>query len=219
IGLGFAIPIERALRVEEEILNNGTVRRAWTSVEVAGPESMQDWKTQGGVTVTRVAPDGPAAQAGIVQGTVLVEANGRRLHNYLDWEAVKLDLHVGDPIKVRIKKGSGEEDRTFATRDLPTSTATKVKVLSGMDVVSVTPAIQTERGLRSNKGALILKVSDESGRATGLKEGDVILAINRTLITSAKQVADVIESLGSRQAFRIYFERNGQMIFTDLEFR
>ena len=180
---------------------------------------MQDWKTQGGVTVTRVAPNGPAARAGMSQGTVLVEANGRRLHNYLDWEAVKLDLHVGDPIKVRVKRGSEEETRTFATGDLPTSTATKVTVLRGLDVVSVTPAIQTERSLRNTKGALILKVTDVVARATGLKEGDVILAINRTLITSARQVADVIESFGSRQAFRIYFERSGQMIFTDLVFR
>ncbi len=219
IGLGFAIPIERALRVQEEILRTGTVRRAWTSLEVAGPESMQDWKTQGGVTVTRVAPDGPAARAGIGQGAVLVEANGRRLRNYLDWEAVKLDLHVGDAIKVRVKRGSAEDTRTFVTGDLPTSTATKVTVLRGLDVVSVTPGIQTERSLRSNKGALILKVTDEVVRATGLKEGDVILAINRTLITSAKQVADVIESFGPRVAFRIYFERGGQMIFTDLVFR
>ena len=45
--------------------------------------------------VAAVAPEGPAARAGLTPGDVLVEANGRRLRNYLDWEAVKLDLHVG----------------------------------------------------------------------------------------------------------------------------
>ena len=74
-------------------------------------------------------------------------------------------------------------------------------------------------GPKDEQADEFLKVTDEVARATGLKEGDVILAINRTLITSARQVADVIESFGSRQAFRIYFERTGQMIFTDLVFR
>ncbi|HEX7024675.1 MAG TPA: trypsin-like peptidase domain-containing protein, partial [Gemmatimonadales bacterium] len=109
IGLGFAIPIERALRVADEILRTGTVQRAWTGLEVAGPGAMQDWRSQGGVTVTRVASNSPAARGGIGEGTVLIEANGRRLRNFLDWEAVKLDLHVGDKVAVRVKRGSGAE--------------------------------------------------------------------------------------------------------------
>ena len=219
IGLGFAIPIERAMRVADEILRTGTVQRAWTGLEVAGPSAMQDWKSQGGVTVTRVAADGPAARGGITEGTILVEANGRRLRNYLDWEAVKLDLHVGDKVSVRIKRGSGTQTREFTTGDLPTSTATKVTVLRGLEVVSVTPAIQAERGLRAPRGALIVQVTDEVARGTGLREGDVILAINRSLVTNAKQFGELLEASRADQAFRIYFERNGQTIFTDLVFR
>ncbi len=219
IGLGFAIPIERALRVQEEILRTGNLRRAWTGLEVGGQEALQSGRKESGVSVTRVAPDGPAARVGITPGAVLMEANGRRLRNYLDWEAVKLDLHVGDAVTVRFKRGTREEIRELTTGDLPTSTATKVTVLRGLEVVSVTPAIQTERSLQTGKGALIIRITEEVTRGTGLQEGDVILAINRSLITTAKQVADVIESFGSRQMFRIYFERNGQMIFTDLVFR
>ena len=219
IGLGFAIPIERAMRVADEILRTGTVRRAWTGLEVAGPTAMQDWKSQGGVTVIRVAGDGPAARGGITEGTVLVEANGRRLRNYLDWEAVKLDLHVGDKVFVRIKRGSGTVAREFTTGDLPTSAATKVTVLRGLEVVTVTPAIQAERGLGSSKGALIVSLTDAVARGTGLREGDVILAINRSLVTTAKQFADLLEAARDDQAFRIYFERNGQNVFIDLVFR
>ena len=219
IGLGFAIPIERAMRVADEILRTGRVQRAWTGLEVAGPSAMQDWKSQGGVTVTRVAANGPAARGGITEGTILVEASGRRLRNYLDWEAVKLDLHVGDKVTVRIKRGSGTQTREFTTGDLPTSTATKVTVLRGLEVVSVTPAIQAERGLRAPRGALIVQVTDEVARGTGLREGDVILAINRSLVTNAKQFGELLEASRADQAFRIYFERNGQTIFTDLVFR
>jgi serine protease Do len=219
IGLGFAIPIERALRVADEILRTGSMRRAWTGLEVAGPGAMQDWKSQGGVTVTRVAADGPAARGGITEGVVLTRANGRVLRNDLDWEAVKLDLRVGDEVRVTLKRDGKEESHRLTTGDLPTSTATKVTVLKGLEVVTVTPAIQGERGLRSSKGALIVRVTDEVRRGTALQEGDVILAINRSLVTTARQFADLIEASRNEQAFRIYFERAGQIIFTDLMFR
>lgn len=219
IGLGFAIPIERAVRVAEEILRTGRVRRAWTGLEVAGQGAMQDWKRQGGVTVTRVAAGGPAAKGGLLQGDVLLEANGRRLRNYLDWEAVKLDLHVGDRIVLTTKRGGMEATRTFTVGDLPTSTATKVTVLRGLEVVTVTPAIRAERGIAAERGALVIRISDEVRLGTGLEEGDVILAINRTLVTSAQQVSDLIEASRTNQAFRIYFERAGQQLFTDLIFR
>lgn len=219
IGLGFAIPIERALRVADEILRTGRVRRAWTGLEIAGQGAMQDWKRQGGVTVTRVAVGGPAAKGGVAQGDVLLEANGRRLRNYLDWEAVKLDLHVGDRITLRSKRGTIEASRTFTAGDLPTSAATKVTVLRGLELVSITSAIKAERGVASDRGALVVRISDDVRLGTGLEEGDVILAINRTLVTSAQQVGDLIEASRNNQAFRIYFERGGQNMFTDLIFR
>jgi serine protease Do len=100
VGLGFAIPIERAIRVADEIVQNGEVRRAWVGLDVAGAGSMDDWKTRGGVVVVSVAPGGPADRAGIKSNDVLVEANGRKLRNFLDWESAKLDrLHpLGDPV-------------------------------------------------------------------------------------------------------------------------
>ncbi|HMV33021.1 MAG TPA: trypsin-like peptidase domain-containing protein, partial [Gemmatimonadales bacterium] len=59
VGLGFAIPIERALRVAEELLQHGAVRRAWTGIEVAGPENLAEWKSSGGALISNVIPQGP----------------------------------------------------------------------------------------------------------------------------------------------------------------
>jgi serine protease Do len=180
---------------------------------------MRDWKSQGGVPVTTVDQGGPAAKAGIAPGNILLEANGRKLRNYLDWEAVKLDLHVGDQVTLKLKRGSGTETKTFVTGDLPTVTSAKVSVIKGLEVVTVTPSVQAERGLRSDRGALIYRITDEVSRATGLQEGDVILAINRTRISTAPQVAAALESMGTRQVFQIVFERNGAISYTDLAFR
>jgi len=219
VGLGFAIPIERVLRVADEIIRTGSVRRAWVGLEVTGAEAMRDWKSSGGVAVSRVAPGGPAAKAGIPEGAILTEANGRPLRNFLDWEAVKLDLGVGDAITVRLREGNRTLSRRIVTGDLPTVTATRVNVLSGVDLVTVTPAVQSERGLRSERGALIVGITAEVQRQTSLQSGDVIIGIDRTPVTSAQEVAEVINSMRARVTFRVYFERNGQVGFTDLAFR
>jgi serine protease Do len=219
IGLGFAIPIERALRVADEIIKSGSVRRAWTGLEVAGAGNMREWKRSGGVQVTRVAPGGPAARAGIREGAVLVQANGRPLRNFLDWEAVKLDLHVGDVIEVLQRDDSRTVARRVVTGDLPTVTAEKVNVLRGLELVTVTPAVRSERGIQSEGGALVFRTTGEVTRATGLAEGDVIIGINRTRVTNAQQVASLLDAVRPRESFRIYFERGGQVGYTDLAFR
>ncbi len=218
VGLGFAIPIERALRVADEIIRNGSVRRAWVGLEVEGASGMRNWKSQGGVVIASVAPGGPAAKAGLRKGDALVEANGRRLRNYLDWEAVKLDLHVGDAVELEVRSGRETGHRRVVTGDLPTVTAEKFTVLQDLELVNVTPAIRAERGIRNDSGVLIFKISTQVSRATGLREGDVILAVNRTAVRGAKQVADLL-NVPPGEVVRLYLERDGQITFTDLVFR
>ena len=218
VGLGFAIPIERALRVADEIIRNGSVRRAWIGLEVEGAAAMRNWKSQGGVVVSSVSPEGPASRAGLNPGDVLVEANGRRLRNYLDWEAVKLDLHVGDSVTVSLRSGGGTVRRRIVTGDLPTVAAEKVTVLQDLQLVNVTPQIQAERQIRSERGALIFRISPQVSRATGLHEGDVIVGINRSAVRTASQVEDLL-NVRPGEVIRVYLERDGQITFTDLVFR
>jgi S1-C subfamily serine protease len=170
------------------------------------------------VVLSDVAPGGPAAKAGMRPGDVLVEADGRRLRNYLDWEAVKLDLHVGDAVDLVVRTGTSTARRRVVTGDLPTVTAEKITVLQDLQLINVTPAIQAERGIRSERGALIFRISPQVSRATGLQPGDVILAINRAQVRNASEVADLL-NVRPGQVIRIYVEREGQVTFTDLVFR
>jgi len=219
IGLGFAIPIERALRVANMLLASGTVRRAWTGLDVATPQSFDDWKASSGLTVVAVAPGGPAAAAGLRAGDVMVSANGRTLHNQLDWESVKLDLQVGDTLTLVMRRGPTTVTRSLTAADLPTRSAARVTVLKDLQLVTVTPAIRSERGIQSDQGALIVSIAASTADATGLREGDVIVGLDRRRVASAADLRLFFNDLQPGENFRIWVERNGQMAYTDLVYR
>jgi serine protease Do len=109
-------------------------------------------------------------------------------------------------------------NRRIVTGDLPTVTAEKVTVLRDLQLVTVSPGIRSERGIRSEAGALIFRITPEVSRATGLLAGDVIVAINRTRIRDAAQIATLFQAMRPREAFRLYFEREGDISFIDLAF-
>src|SRR5256714_308873 len=140
VGVGFAIPIERAVRVADELRRFGTVRRAWVGLDVAGAEDLRGWKRVGGLRVTQVAENGPAARAGIAEGDVLLVTKGRRLRTFLDWEAVLLDTGPGDSLTVSYQHAGQPRTARLTVTDLPTTLAEKVAILGGMKVVTAIEA-------------------------------------------------------------------------------
>ena len=211
VGIGFAIPIERALRVADELRRFGKVRRAWVGLDVAGAEDLRGWKRVGGLRVTQVAAGGPAGRAGLVVGDVLVSALGRRLRTFLDWEAVMLDTGPGDTLTVSFRHASESRSARLAVTDFPTTLAEKVAVLGGMKVVTVTPAVRAERNIQSDHGALIYDLPDEMQEATGLQSGDVILQINRVRVASADDLRRAFAATAGAGAVTVWFERSGRL--------
>jgi len=222
IGIGFAIPIERALRITEEIRDHGEVRRPWVGLTVAGAEQLRNWKTVGGLEVTSVAGGGPAGVAGLERGDVLISAGSTGstpLRTFLDWEAVKLDVSPGDVLNVTFRRGDTERQTTVAITDLPSSRAEVISVLGAIQLITVTDAIQQERRLRSNVGALIYEISDQAQRSTRLQPGDVIYRINRTPVATVEDVQDMFRNIVGQGAVRVYYYRGTGLGSTDFYVR
>jgi len=211
-GLGFAIPIDRALRVAADLMQYGEVRRAWTGVDVEAVAA-DDWGRTRGVRVSSVAPGSPAAEAGLSQGDRLVEANGRALGTPLDFEAVLLDLRAGDPVQVRVD--GRRQPLTLATETLPTARAHRVEVLEDLEVITVDPEVRAERNIGSEYGALITGISPTLSQNLGLRQGDVLLQINDARIGTAEEAAEAIRGLQRGARVRIFFERNGAVSYLD----
>ena len=220
VGIGFAIPINRVKRVVEDLVAHRSVRRPWIGVRLRYPQSDNVREAiAAGATIASVTPASPAAQAGLQPGDVILRAGQRAIRNAFDWQAELLDLRVGDDIPLRVRRGSREFDATVSVRDLPEVGAPRVQVLRELELVTVTPAIRAERAIRSAVGALILQVGPQTADQLGVQPGDVIVQVNRTPISSAQDVAKALDYFAGRGAIRLFFERAGNVYFTDFSIR
>jgi len=215
-GLGFAIPIDRALRVAEDLMQFGEVRRAWTGLGVEAAQA-DDWGRTHGVRVSSVAPGSPAVAAGLSVGDRLIRANGRPLSTPLDFEAVLLDLRAGDPVVLEAERRS--RPFNLVTQPLPTTRAERVEILQDLEVVTVTPQIRAEQDLRSEAGALITGISPALSQSLGLRRGDVLLQINNTPVRTAEDAARVFRELRAGMRVALYFERGGAAYFREFTTR
>jgi serine protease Do len=217
VGLGFAIPINRAKRVAEDLIAHGRLRQPWIGVKVTQPNTNNPRDAlNAGVFVSSVIPGSPAARAGIQPGDRLVRAGPRPLKNAFDWEAERLDLRVGDRVPIVIRRNGRDQTVNVEVADLPEVSAPKVAVMQELELVTLTPAIRAERGVRVSRGAVVYNVSDRIANEIGLQRGDVIVQINRLPVASAADVQRAIDTYAGRSAIRIVYERGGRLYYTDV---
>jgi serine protease Do len=220
VGLGFAIPINRAKRIAEDLAAHGQVRRPWIGVKLQLPQGPDTRRgLTAGAVVSTVVPGSPAARAGIATGDRLVRAADRAIRNPFDWEALLLELRVGEQVPVVLARDGRERTLTVTIADLPEVSAPRVEVLRELELVTLTPAIRAERGVRSARGALIFRAGDRIGREIGLQAGDVIVQVNRTPVGSADEAGRALDQYAGRGPIRLFFERAGQVYSTDFYIR
>jgi serine protease Do len=107
-GIGFAVPSNRARRVADDLAETGRVRRASLGVLIGriDPEAAERLGNPGAVPITGVAPLGPAAQAGLVAGDVVLEVDGRPVRGVGSLQARIEVAPVGEPLALRIARGA-----------------------------------------------------------------------------------------------------------------
>jgi serine protease Do len=220
IGLGFAIPIDRVVRVADDLIAHGTIRRPWVGIKAEPPAGLNPREAlTAGVVVSSVVPGSPAAGANIEPGDQILRAGDRVLRSPYDWQAVLLDLRVGEELRLRLRRGNREFDAAMRVEDLPEVSAPRVAVLRELELVTLTPAIRAERGVAAQQGALVFRASERITNEIGLRPGDVILQVNRTSVERAEDVRRLLDAATGRDVIRVYFERNRRVYLTDFILR
>jgi serine protease Do len=211
IGLGFAIPINRARRVMRDVVEFGTIRRPWIGIHLA-PVQTDGNVSPVGARVVRVDPGSPAERAGIEPGDVLAETNGRPLQSPIEWEGRLLDLPTGTSLTVLVRRDGSTFERTLTPEDDPLRQAARIETPYGARIVVLTPTLASHLGLATEDGLYLESVDADSGfRRLGLREGDVLVALGSERLDGADDAQRLIDFLRTGQRATLFVERDGQM--------
>lgn len=199
MGISFAIPIDEAVRVSDQLRATGKVTRGRIGVQI-GPvgkdvaESIGLGKARGAL-VSAVEPDSPAAKAGIEAGDIIVKYDGQAIDKVGDLPRMvgntkpgaKSSITVfrrGQTRDLSIVVAAVEPDEVVAQADsTPASGATATAAQLGLVVGELNAAQKKSLGVKG--GVRVLSATDAAARA-GLQEGDVVLAVANSEVTSLK---------------------------------
>jgi Do/DeqQ family serine protease len=220
-GIGFAIPSEIAQRVAQQLINSGTVRRAWLGVsfQEITPELAAHFggNFDGGALVNSVIPQGPADKAGLQPGDVITAVGGQPILAGADLLRTILRHDVGDRLVLDVHRGSKMSKVVLITGERPSEASPKSlqtgvqdQAMLGLALEELTPNLR-QRFRYEGEGRVFVRgvaPGSDADRA-GLRPGDIILQADRQPVTS---LADVRAALKDGNAL-LYVERDSQRFF------
>jgi serine protease Do len=208
MGISFAIPIDEAQRVAEQLRTGGRVIRGRIGVAI-GPVNKEVAETIGlgaprGALVQNVEPDGPADKAGVQAGDIILKVDGKAVEKSGDLPRIvggtkpgtKSSLQVfrrGKQQELTVTVGEFEpESRPQRASGQPSPAPAPSKSVLGITATDLTDT--QKRALKLEGGVRVEAAEGPAARA-GVREGDVILALGNTDITDLKQFASVAANL------------------------
>jgi serine protease Do len=218
-GLSFAIPIALAMKVKDELLKHGRVRRGRLGVSVQDVnerlvESFGLSKPSGAL-VSSVDAGGPAASAGIEPGDIILKVEGKGVAGSADVSQAVAGTEPGKSVKLEIWHRNAIEQIEVTLGELaaePPRQPSKVKPAMperlGLSLRELTPGDRQKLG---TQGWLL--VEDVTGEAAdaGIQPGDVVLAVNNTRVNTLKAFRSALQK--ARKSVALLIERDGASVY------
>lgn len=208
IGIGFAIPINLALNIMEQLLETGEVKRGFLGVyaQDLNPELAEAFglSRQTGAIISKILPDSPADKAGLKTGDIVTHIDGKRVRNAADVKNRIGLLNVGDVITfdiLRDGKTKTVKAEIALAQEEPGSPSIVNKRLQGMTVSDINP----EHPLYGKLNGVIIVELERGSRPwrSGLRPGDVITSVNNRNITDLQEFLDAVDNQEGRLVLRI----------------
>ncbi len=230
MGLSFAIPIEVAMNVADQLRSKGHVTRGWLGVliqdvtrELAEAFGMPH---PHGALIAQVLPDSPAEKAGLQVGDIITEFNGQKLINSSALPPLVGASRIDRPAQVDVIRNG--KKRRFAVNigELPSEEELKLGVIEppkkeenrlGITVSDLTDAQRKRLNLDSQGGVLVDSVEQESAaHRAGIRKGDAILLINKFEVQSVSDLEQRIRELPRGKSVAVLVQRETERIFLPL---
>jgi serine protease Do len=222
-GIGFAMPINTAVKVYNDIIKQGHVTRGSVGIGLQSDNNSELLKVYGadhGVFVSKVFPDTPAEKAGMKVEDVVTSIDGKPINKGQDLIDIVADSQVGSTLKfgiIRDKKPMtlnivvGDRTKTFAEQyggkpAGPESSSGAMEMRFGMTVQPLNSNLRQQMGLKGTSGVLVASVEPGSfADDIGLAKGDVIVELNRQAVSQPEDVKKIQSTLkpGDAVAFHI----------------
>ena len=237
VGIGFAIPSALAQPVVKQIIQYGRTRRGWLGVRIQTvteeiAESLGLEKPRGALVAT-VTKDGPAEEAGLETGDIILKLNGQEIkdmktlprlvaENDIDSEAEVVYWRDGKEMKAKVKIGElekAEEDGLVAKG--PVSEGTGVSIDSvGLVIKPMDDTVRSEFKIDSNVNGVVVSSVKEMSEAAekGITAGDVIVEINQQPVLEPQEIVDIIKKAtdNSRKSVLLLVNHGGDVRFVAL---
>ena len=220
MGLSFAIPVDMAMQVVEQLKATGHVSRGWLGVLIQDvtrelAESFGMDKPRGAL-VAKVMPDSPAEKAGFKAGDVVIQFNGTEIARSSDLPPLVGVSPVGKKVKVEIlRKGKTKVLRVelgeLPEDDLQVAGNTPHHTDEGRLNIVVSDLTGEQKSKLEIKegGVIVNKVQAGPARKAGIRRGDVILTINNTDIKDAKHFKELVDDLPADKSIPLLVQRRG----------
>jgi Do/DeqQ family serine protease len=222
-GIGFAIPINKARRIVNELINVGEVRSPWLGLEAQ--ELTGELKTyfgipdeKEGVLVSNVMLESPAHRAGLKRGDILLALDGMSVVSLLDYREILTEFTPNEILQLRIFRDNRELG--FSVKLIPFPTDLALELVSrrlGIQVGEVDPATRRYYGLEGGVPIEEVKQYSEAGKI-GLKPGDLILRVNETVIKALDDFKHAISLYHLRQSLTLLVQRGAVAYSLTLSF-
>ena len=206
-GVGFAIPINLAKSLAEQLVTTGKITRGFMGVSTQALESdlAAQFGVEHGALVTDVTPGSPADKAGLKSGDIITQVDGKQVLDPRRLQLAVIRLAPGTELNVDYVRDGKTENVKFKLGELTgdklagggSTPGSDEGVLNGVGVTDITPQIRSQFRMPANlQGAFITQVQPDSPSARdGLREGDVILSLDRRQVTNAEEAIKLSEEI------------------------
>lgn len=219
MGLSFAIPIEVAMNVANQLKDKGRVSRGWLGVLIQDVNSdlaeSFGMKRPRGALVSRVLPDSPAADAGFEVGDIILSFNGEKVVRSKDLPPLVGRTPVEQEAKVKVLRQGKRKNLRVTIGELPEED--DIQVAAGIPkpekqnrlavvVADLTDKQRQKRDIGEG-GVLVVAANRGAAAKAGIRKGDVITMLNNVSITGVEQFNDLLEDLPSGKSIPVLVHR------------
>jgi serine protease Do len=230
IGIGFAIPIDLARKISDQLRKNGRVVRGWLGIRAqdvtpTAVVALGLARPAGDIIaqVTEVSEGGPAAEAGVRQGDMIVEYNGKPVPKSADFPAIIADTAPGQKATLKLMRDKKELVVSVKIGELPEEADSPLTAEAkdpdlGIKVQRITPEAARRLGLNSTKGVLVVEVQPGSpADSIGLEPADIIREVNQRPVNNGSDFERAMRQGRRGERILLLVQRGDNAVFFALK--